>query len=189
MSSTAACAASMALFLISATLASRLCPPVSSTTRFKQERRRLLLAHALRLGFRHRFRDARLDRRLFERVILRDRIGDQEPARADVALKADHAGEIVKPVAAMLEPEAGRAGVEGRELVGAVADDRDPLGLQELERLADVEDRLGAGAHDGDAGARQARPDRPKCRTSPRRRGARRRCRRWRRFRCPRARR
>ena len=55
----------------------------------------------------------------------------------------------------MFELEAGRAGVEGRELVGAVADDRDPLGFQELERLADVEDRFGAGANDGDAGARQ----------------------------------
>ena len=145
----------MALFLISATLASRLCPPESSTTRFKQERRRLLLAHALRLGFRDGFGDARLDRRLFERVIMRNRIGDQEPAGADVALKPNHAGEIVKPIAAMLELEAGRAGVEGRELVGAVADDRDPLGLEEFERLADIEDRFGAGANDRDAGARK----------------------------------
>ena len=69
--------------------------------------------------------------------------------------KPDHAGEIVQAVAAMFELEAGRAGVEGGELVGAVADDRDPLGLEELERLADVEDRLGAGADDRDAGARK----------------------------------
>ena len=55
----------------------------------------------------------------------------------------------------MFELEAGRAGVEGRKLVGAVADDRDSLGLQELERLADVEDRFGAGANDRDAGARK----------------------------------
>ena len=155
MSSTAACAASMALFLISATLASRLFPPESSTTRLSKKRRRLLLAHALRLGFRDGFGDARLDSRLFERVIMRNRIGDQEAARADVALQADHAGEIVEPIAAMLELEAGRAGVEGRELVGVVADDRDPLGFQELERLADVEDRFGAGADDCNAGARQ----------------------------------
>src|SRR6185437_12684588 len=76
-------------------------------------------------------------------------------AGADVALKADHAGEIVQAVAAMLEPEAGGSGVEGRELVGAVADHRNPLRLQELEGLADVEDRLGAGAHDGNARARK----------------------------------
>jgi hypothetical protein len=55
----------------------------------------------------------------------------------------------------MFELEAGRAGVEGRKLVGAVADDRDPLGLEELERLPDVEDRLGAGADDCNAGARK----------------------------------
>ena len=55
----------------------------------------------------------------------------------------------------MFELEAGRAGVEGGELVGAVADDRDPLGLQKFERLSDIEDRFGAGADDRDAGARK----------------------------------
>ncbi len=45
--------------------------------------------------------------------------------------------------------------IEGGELVGAVADDRDPLGFEEFERLPDIEDRLRAGAHDRDAGARK----------------------------------
>ena len=89
----------------------------------------------------------------FERVILWNRIGDKEAAGADVALQADHAGEIAEPIAAVLELKAGRARVEGGELVGAVADDRDPLGLQEFERLPEVEDRFGAGADDGDPSA------------------------------------
>ena len=46
-------------------------------------------------------------------------------------------------------------GVEGWKLIATVADDRDALGLEKFERLLDVEDRLGAGADDGDAGARE----------------------------------
>ena len=61
----------------------------------------------------------------------------------------------MKPIATMFELKAGRTGVERRELIGVVADHRDPLGLQELERFPNVEDRFGAGANDGDAGARQ----------------------------------
>ena len=53
----------------------------------------------------------------------------------------------------MFELEAGGAGVEGGELVGSVADNGDPLGLQELERLPDVEDRFRAGAHHRNASA------------------------------------
>ena len=69
----------------------------------EQERRRLLLAYALRLGFRHGFRDARLDRRLFQRVIQGNWIGDEEPAGTDLALKPNCASEIVKPIATMFE--------------------------------------------------------------------------------------
>ena len=68
-------------------MASRLCPPESSTTRLSRERRRLFFAHALSLGLRYGFSDARLDRRLFQRVILWDWVGDEEPAGTDLALK------------------------------------------------------------------------------------------------------
>ena len=154
-SSTAACAASMALFLISAILASRLCPPVSSTTRFKRNGVASFLPTPCTLASATASAMRASIAACFERVIMWNGIGDQKPAGADLALQADHPGEIVKPVAAMFELEAGGAGVEGRELVGPVADHRDPLGLQELERLPDVEDRFGAGAHDRDAGARK----------------------------------
>ena len=92
------------------------------------------------LGLRDGFGDLGFDRGLFERVIVRNRIGDEKAAGADLALKSNHAGEIVQPIAAMFEPEAGGPGVEGRELVGAIADNGDSLRFQELERLADVED-------------------------------------------------
>src|SRR3984885_4520312 len=55
----------------------------------------------------------------------------------------------------MLEFEAGRAREEGGELIGAVADNGDPLGFEKLERLSDVENRFGAGANDCDAGTRK----------------------------------
>ncbi len=128
---------------------------MSSTTRLSRNGVASFLPTPCALGFRHRLGDALLDHRLFERVSLGHRIGDQEAAGADLALQADHAGEIVQAVAAVLDLEAGRAGVEGRELVAAVADDRHALRLQEFERLLDVEDRLRPGADDGDAGARE----------------------------------
>jgi hypothetical protein len=74
----------------------------------QEKRSRLFLANNLRLGFRHGFGDARLDRYFFERMILWDRVGDQESAGTDLALKPNRAGEIVKPVAAVFELEAGR---------------------------------------------------------------------------------
>ena len=86
MSSPAACAASIGVVLdqrdigLEALSAGELDHPL------QQKRRRLLLAHALRPGLGNGFGDARLDRRLFKRVIVWDGIGDEEPAGADVAL-------------------------------------------------------------------------------------------------------
>ncbi len=46
-------------------------------------------------------------------------------------------------------------GPEGRHGLAAMADDRHAARLQHLQRLFDVEDRLGAGRHDDDRRARQ----------------------------------
>src|SRR5208337_231782 len=83
----------------------------------EQERRRLLLAHPLFLRLRHRDRDALLDHRLLEGLILGDRVRDQEAAGADVALEADHGGKVAQASVAMLETEARRTSIEGGELV------------------------------------------------------------------------
>ena len=50
--------------------------------------------------------------------------------------------------------EAGLPGVEGRQLLGAVADDGHAVGLQILQGQAQVQNGLGAGAdhHDGGVG-------------------------------------
>ena len=55
----------------------------------------------------------------------------------------------------MLEPEAARPRVEGGKFVAAKAAHRDAMRFEIFERLVDVENRLGAGADHGDAGARQ----------------------------------
>ena len=54
-------------------------------------------------GLGHRLGDARLDRLRVERLVLGDRVGDQQAAGADFPLQADHAREIVQAVAAVIE--------------------------------------------------------------------------------------
>ena len=53
--------------------------------------------------------------------------------------------------------KAAVADVKGREPVGLVADHRHALGLQHLQRARHIEDRLGAGADDGDGRTRKLR--------------------------------
>src|SRR5699024_12126647 len=57
-------------------------------------------------------------------------------------------GQLGGGVQAVVHAEAAGAGVEGGELVGAVADDGDALGLQVLQGQAQVQDGLGPGADD-----------------------------------------
>ncbi len=55
----------------------------------------------------------------------------------------------------MRDFEAAGLGEEGREILGAVTNDRDSCGFEHLERAANVEDGFGTGAYDGDTRARQ----------------------------------
>lgn len=53
----------------------------------------------------------------------------------------------------LLMPEEPRP--EGGEFLALISDDRHAAGFQHFQRLWNIEDRLGAGADDDDAGARQ----------------------------------
>ena len=153
-SSTATCAATIALFSTSAMLASRLRPPVSSTMR--PSRNGVTSFLAIPLAFASATASAMRASIAcgVDRLVLGDRVGDQQPAGADFALQPDHAGEVVQAVAAVVELEAARAGVEGREFVAAEAADGDAVRFEIFERLVDIEDRLGAGADDRDLRSR-----------------------------------
>ena len=94
-------------------------------------------------------------RRASSAWVFGDRIGDQQAARPDLALQADHARQIMRAVAAMIELHAAGAREKGREFVAAIADHRHALRFQKFERLGDIEDRFRAGADDGDLGARE----------------------------------
>ena len=87
-------------------------------------------------------------------------------------------------VEAVVDGVAAGAGPEGGEFRGLVADDRDALGLEDLQGLGDIEDRFGPGADDGDRGAAQLLEVGGDIEGRTRRRGGRRRCRRSRRRGC-----
>ena len=103
-SSTATCAATHGVVLDQRHIGLEAAPVGQFDDAPQQEGRHLLLADALRLGLNHRLVDARLDRAGVERMRFGDRIGDQQAARADFLLQADHPRDIVGAVAAMVEP-------------------------------------------------------------------------------------
>ncbi len=111
-------------------------------------------ARGLRVGGRPRDRLARdLEREL---VRLGDGDAGEEAraeAEAEVGRHEVRRGRGVRAPTRARGPAPPR--VEPGHLLRADRDDRDPARLEVLERVRQVEDRLGAGADDGDGGARE----------------------------------
>ena len=100
----------------------------------------------------HSLVDGLVDDLMIHGVLLRDGIGHQHTAaQTHVLLDIESLGQLGGGVDAVIHLEAGLPGVEGGQLLGAVADDGDAVGLQILQRQAQIQNGLGAGAdyHDG----------------------------------------
>ena len=115
----------------------------------EQEGRQFLAAHAdadrLLLGGR-RAADEVLR---VERDVLIDRLGKHQAGAAQGPVDPAHLGRRRRRVDAGRDRLTARVDIEGGKLVGAEADDRHALRLEDLQRARDVEDALGAGADDG----------------------------------------
>ena len=86
-----------------------------------------------------------------------ERVGQDEAAVVgrQVLARGQHGGDLLGGVDAPVDAVTGVAEVEAGEGIGAVADDRDAEGLEPFQGGRHVEDRLDAGAHDGDPGGRE----------------------------------
>ena len=110
---------------------------------------------ALDLRLVHRVGDGFSDDVRVHGVLLRDGVRHQHAAhQAHVLLHIEGLGQIGGGVDAVVHAEAGLPGVEGGELLGAVADDGHAVSLQVLQGQPQVQDGLGSGAdhHDGGPG-------------------------------------
>ena len=88
-------------------------------------------------------------------VFLGDGVGHQHTAlQAHVVAGFEGGSQLLRAVHAVVHAEAGLAGVEGGQLIGAVANDGHALGFQILQRQTQIQNGLGAGAdyHDGRLG-------------------------------------
>ena len=80
-------------------------------------------------------------------VLLGDGVGHQDaPVEAQVVLGLQDLGQHLGAVHLVVHLQAGGPGVEGGELLGLVAQDGDPLGLQVFQGELQVQDGLGPGA-------------------------------------------
>ena len=107
------------------------------------------------VGLGHGLVDGLVDDLVIHGVFLGDGIGHQHTAaQTHVLLHIEGLGQLGGSVDAVVHLEAGLPGVEGRQLLGAVADDGNAVGLQIFQRQAQVQNGLGAGAdhHDGGVG-------------------------------------
>ena len=97
--------------------------------------------------------DGLVDDFLVHGVLLRNGIGDEHAALVvELTLGTEHCGQLLGGIDAVVNAEAALAGVECGELIRAVADDGDALGLEIFEGQAEVEDGLCACADDHDGG-------------------------------------
>src|SRR5699024_3841598 len=88
--------------------------------------------------------------------LLGDGVGHQHTALQSQLLgSVESSGNLRGGVHAVVHLEAALAGVEGGQLLGAVADDGHAVGLQVLQSQAQVQDGLGAGAHHHHGGGSQ----------------------------------
>ncbi|MCY1505943.1 hypothetical protein D9M68_401730 [compost metagenome] len=120
----------------------------------EQVRRDGLAGDLVALGIVERAGD--VDFHLFARdfAFFRHRIGYQHAAvDAEQFAHVLEVGDRRRAVQHQRALEAAVARPEGREDFAVVGDDRDTAGFEHFERLRNVEDRLGAGADDDDAGA------------------------------------
>ena len=80
-------------------------------------------------------------------VLLGDGVCHQHTALlSQHLLDVEGLSHLLRSIQTVVHAEAGFAGVEGRQLVGAVADDGDAFGLQILQGQAQVQNGLGTGA-------------------------------------------
>ncbi len=122
----------------------------------KQERRGLLAVDALFMALGERLVDGLVDDGLVHGVLLRDRVRDEHAGlEAQIALRLENSGQILRRVDARVNAEAALTGVERGQFVRAVAEHGHALRLQILQRQAEVEDGLCARAHDHDRRLRQ----------------------------------
>ena len=103
---------------------------------------------ALCLSLGQRLLDGLVDDLVIHGVLLRDGVGDQHTVlHAQLTLGVESSGQLLRGIQFIIHAEAGLAGVEGGQFVGAVADDRHALGLQILQRQTQIQNGLGTGAH------------------------------------------
>ena len=103
---------------------------------------------ALLLGFLHRLVNGGVDDVGVHGVLLGDGVGHQHAGlEPHLALGVEGGGQLSGGIQTVIHAEAGLAGIEGGQLLGAVADDGHALGLQILQRQAQIQNGLGAGAH------------------------------------------
>ena len=108
-------------------------------------------AGCLRIG--KRLLDGGVDDRLVHGVLLRDGVGDEHTAlHAEGEVRLEHGRKLLRRIDTVVNAEAAPAGVEGGQFIGAVADNGHTLGLQILQRQPQIQNGLGAGAHDHDRG-------------------------------------
>ena len=80
-------------------------------------------------------------------ILLGNGVGHQQATLlAQHLLHMEGLGHLLGGVQLIVHAEAGGAGIEGGQLLGAVADDGDALGLQILQGQAQVQNGLGTGA-------------------------------------------
>ena len=119
----------------------------------EQERSGLLAVDMLFLRLGKRLLDGLVDDFLVHCVLLGDGVGDEHAALVvELALGAEHRSQLLGGVNAVVDAEAALAGIEGGELISAVADDGDALGLKIFKGQAEVEDGLCTCADDHDGG-------------------------------------
>ena len=106
---------------------------------------------ALRLCLLQRLLDGGVDDLFVHGVFFGDRIGDQHTALVvQLTLGAEHGGQLRRGIHAVVHAETGLTGIEGGQLLRAVADHGHALGLEIFQREAEIEDGLRARADDHD---------------------------------------
>ena len=112
--------------------------------------------NAVLLRVLHGLGNGAVDDCLVHGVLLGNGVGDEEAAaQPQLALDVEGLGKLGGRVELVVDAKAGLAGIERGQLVRAVADDGDAVGLEVFEREAEVENGLRARADDHDGGVCQ----------------------------------
>ena len=103
--------------------------------------------YTLGLALGHSLVDGLADDSGIHGILLGNGVSDQHTALlTQDLLHMEGLGHFIGGIQLIVHAEAGGAGVEGRQLLGAVADDGDALGLQVFQGQAQVQNGLGSGA-------------------------------------------